>query len=110
MHSEDGFTFKGDLVTDKVCLGNGDPHTTVCLSDHKFYSVTDLIEDDWMRALQDYAVVSTVFGLGFAEPESNSYSFVARGVHEGLLNENIYALSMASYQSVQKLGIDSSHI
>ena len=39
VHSEDGFTFKGDLVTDKMCLGNGDPHTTVCLNDHRFYAV-----------------------------------------------------------------------
>ena len=43
VHSEDGFWFKGDLSTDKMCLGNGDPHTTVCLNDHRFYAVNDLV-------------------------------------------------------------------
>ena len=98
------------MVSDKVCLGNGNPYTTVCLDDQRFYAVTEITELGWLTALKEFDSVDTIFGLGFAEPEENSLSFVAKAVHLGVLNENIYALQMASYQSIQKLGVDSSNI
>ena len=82
----------------------------MCLDDQRFYAVNQMISEDWVGPLQHYGRIDTVFGLGFAEPESNSYSFLARAVHMGLLHENVYAMSMASWQSVQDLGVDTSHI
>jgi len=108
--SEDGFKFKGDLSKDTICLGNGDVHTTVCLPDQRFYAVNQMISEDWVGPLQHYGRIDTVFGLGFAEPEATSYSFLARAVHLGYLHENVYAMSMASWQSVEELGVDTSHI
>ena len=90
--SEDGFKYNGDLVSDTVCLGNGDVHTTVCLDDQRFYAVKNLQYDDWFSILHNHAVIEAVFGLGYAEQESNSYSFIARAVHEGLLEDNVFAM------------------
>ena len=82
----------------------------MCLNDHRFYAVNKLVKEDWTGPLQDYGIIDTIFGLGFAAPEANSFSFLARAVSEGLLNDNVYAMQMASSQSIQKYGIDSSHI
>ena len=70
--SEDGFKYKGDLVEDTVCLGNGDVHTTVCLDSQTFYTVKDIAYDDWVNVIHDHAVIQAVFGLGYAEPDANS--------------------------------------
>jgi len=70
-------------------------------------TVTEVELDDSAAPIASYSGIGAVFGLSTCGGDN---SFLARAASEGLVSENVYAVQIASSQSVENLGVDMSHI